>query len=96
MNEPSRITYRVLITGHVQGVCFRDWTKSKANQLGIAGWVRNRKEGSVEAVISGSREHIEEILLAFENGPPAAKVESIQVNLHRPPQVFFFYQRSTL
>ena len=84
MNEPSRITYRVLITGHVQGVCFRDWAKSKANQLGIAGWGRNRKEGSVEAVISGSREHIEEILLAFENGPPAAKVDRSSTDNNMP------------
>ena len=96
MNQPSRITYRVLITGHVQGVCFRNWTKLKASELGIAGWVRNRKEGSVEALISGSREDIKKILLAFEKGPPAANVESIQVHLHRPPQDLCFRQLSTL
>ena len=96
MIQSTRITYRVLITGRVQGVCFRDWTKLKANELGIAGWVRNRETGFVEAVISGTREEVEQMLLAFKIGPEEAKVDSIQTFPHSQPQDQSFYRLSTL
>ena len=95
MIQPPKITYRVLITGCVQGVCFRNWTKLKASELGISGWVRNRKNGSVEAVISGFQEDVEKMLLAFKSGPAAANVSSIRTIPHPQPEDQSFYRLST-
>ena len=85
MTELERTTYRVKGTGRVQGVCFRDWTKNQACRLQISGWVRNRRDGSVEALISGSPENIQEMLNVFEVGPPAARVSSIRLKSSGPP-----------
>ena len=95
MIQSTKITYRVLITGRVQGVCYRDWAKLKANELRIAGWVRNREAGSVEAVISGPGENVEKMLLALKIGPEAAKVNSIETFPHPQPQGQSFYRLST-
>jgi len=81
----EKTTYRVRVTGRVQGVCFRDWTKNQACRLQISGWVRNRRDGSVEALISGSPENIQEMLNVFEVGPPAARVSSIRLKSSGPP-----------
>ena len=81
----ERTTYRVRVTGRVQGVCFRDWAKNQACRLQISGWVRNRRDGSVEALISGSPENIQEMLNVFEVGPSAAHVTSICLKSCGPP-----------
>ena len=85
MTVLERTTYRVRVTGRVQGVCFRDWTKNQACRLQISGWVRNRRDGSVEALISGSPEKIQEMLNVFEVGPSAAHVTSIRLKSCDPP-----------
>jgi acylphosphatase len=73
-------TWRLRIEGRVQGVWYRGWMVEQATQLGLDGWVRNRRDGSVEAVISGSPETLEEMRRRCLRGPPAADVESIQVS----------------
>lgn len=85
MTVLERTTYRVRVTGRVQGVCFRDWTKNQACRLQISGWVRNCRDGSVEALISGSPENIQEMLSIFEVGPSAAHVTSIRLKSSGPP-----------
>jgi acylphosphatase len=50
----NKITVRVRITGRVQGVCYRSWTVEYATSLGLSGWVRNRIDGSVEAILYGN------------------------------------------
>ena len=85
MTVLERTTYRVRVTGRVQGVCFRDWTKNQACRLQISGWVRNRRDGSVEALISGFPENIQEMLNVFEVGPPTARVSSIRLKSSGPP-----------
>ncbi|MCS5598811.1 MAG: acylphosphatase [Rhodospirillales bacterium] len=85
MTVLERTTYRVRVTGRVQGVCFRDWTRNQACRLQISGWVRNRRDGSVEALISGSPEKIQEMLNVFEVGPSAANVTSIRLKSCGPP-----------
>jgi len=85
MTVSERTTYNVRLTGRVQGVCFRDWTKNQACQLQISGWVRNRRDGSVEALISGSPENIQQMLSVIKVGPSAAHVTSIRLKLCSPP-----------
>ncbi len=70
---------RVIIQGRVQGVWYRGWTVATAAALGLRGWVRNRDDGGVEAVISGSEGDVETMLERCRTGPPAARVQSITV-----------------
>lgn len=72
-----RIAVRVTISGRVQGVWYRGWTVERAHALGHVGWVRNRKDGSVEAVFAGSPDAIEAMIAECRNGPPLAKVDTI-------------------
>ena len=73
----DRQAVRVVITGRVQGVWYRGWTVERASALGLVGWVRNRKDGSVEAVFAGLPEAIDAMLAECRNGPQLAKVDDI-------------------
>ena len=68
---------RVTVTGRVQGVFFRAWTKEQADQLGVGGWVRNCQDGSVEALVAGDRDAVEAMIERMRRGPPGAKVERL-------------------
>ena len=70
---------RLVITGVVQGVGFRYAMAAQARLLGITGWVRNRRDGSVEAVIAGDAPQIEEMLAWSHIGPAGAAVEHVMV-----------------
>lgn len=69
---------RVVIRGRVQGVGFRWWTAGQARDLGLGGWVRNRRDGTVEAVFRGSPAVVERMLAACREGPPSARVEAVE------------------
>ncbi len=70
-----------IISGRVQGVFFRWETKRAADGFGVFGWVRNKRDGTVEAVFEGSEKNVASILeWCKEEGPPVAKVESVKVN----------------
>jgi len=70
---------RFVITGLVQGVWYRGGMVAKAEELGLTGWVRNRRDGSVEAVVSGSDAQIAAILDWARNGPRGARVDHVAV-----------------
>jgi acylphosphatase len=70
---------RVRIHGRVQGVFFRNWAMERARALGVRGWVRNRRDSSVELVAYGEDEAVETLVAACRTGPPAASVERIEV-----------------
>ncbi|HKY95083.1 MAG TPA: acylphosphatase [Kiloniellales bacterium] len=70
----------VFVAGRVQGVWFRAWTEQQAKELGLSGWVRNRQDGRVEAVIAGSPPAVSSMLKRLRQGPPSAKVEAIEVS----------------
>ena len=72
---------RARIYGRVQGVFFRNWTAERARALGVSGWVRNRLDGSVELLAFGTDEAVESLLAACRAGPPAAKVERIEIEI---------------
>lgn len=71
---------RALISGRVQGVSFRYYTYHEALKLGLNGWVRNLWDGRVEAEFQGEKADIERMLEWCEHGPPAAKVEVVEVD----------------
>ena len=68
----------VVIQGRVQGVGYRDWMVAKARALGVAGWVRNRADGAVEALVYGPVDATEELLRACRRGPRLASVSRIE------------------
>ena len=72
-------TLHVRITGRVQGVYYRAWTCRRAEALGLDGWVRNRRDGSVEAVFSGAPDAIDMMLADCRTGPPDARVADVSV-----------------
>lgn len=77
--DPPSGTQRVIarIVGRVQGVGFRAWTANEARRLGLAGWVRNRRDGSVEALFVGPAECVAAMLAACRKGPSAARVQAV-------------------
>jgi len=68
---------RVRISGRVQGVWFRGWTVDEARRRGLDGWVRNLRDGSVEALFSGPAEAVDDMVAACRRGPPAARVDNL-------------------
>ena len=69
----------VRIEGRVQRVWFRAWTVEQAQAAGLRGWVRNRHDGTVEAVFSGPAEAVDQMLQACHKGPPKASVSAVKV-----------------
>ncbi|MBW6524123.1 acylphosphatase [Sphingomonas sp. RHCKR47] len=81
------IRRRLVVTGRVQGVFFRDWTVEQARSLGLDGWVRNRADGSVEAVVAGAPEKVEAMIERAHRGPSAARVDDVAVSEDAPAEV---------
>ena len=75
---------RVVVHGLVQGVFFRDTTRRQAEQRGVAGWVRNNPDGSVEAVFEGEDDAVERLVELCREGPRGARVESVDVLREEP------------
>lgn len=73
----EELCIHVIIRGRVQGVYYRAWTVGNARERGLKGWVRNRTDGTVEAVFCGLTEAVEAMLEACMEGPPSAKVEHV-------------------
>lgn len=75
----SSVRRHVWISGHVQGVNFRNATKQVADQLGVRGWVKNLEDGRVEAIFEGPREKLLQMIEWCKRGPPASQVEELKV-----------------
>jgi acylphosphatase len=73
----SRVVH-VFVSGRVQGVGFRNWTLETARGLGLRGWVRNRRDGAVEALFSGPPDGVAAMLAACQRGPSAARVTDVR------------------
>ena len=78
---------RVVVTGYVQGVFFRETTRRRALAAGVSGWVRNRPDGSVEAVFEGEREDVERLVAFCEEGPRGARVDRVDVAAEEPERL---------
>jgi acylphosphatase len=77
---------RLFISGRVHGVGFRDWMQHQAERLGVFGWVRNRHDGTVEAVVDGDEAAVAELLRACRRGPRLAEVTEILEELTEAPE----------
>jgi acylphosphatase len=90
------ITVRVRISGRVQGVWYRGWTVDQARRLGLSGWVRNRRDGSVEAVFSGPEQAVRAAIELCRQGPPAARVREVTEQIETGPVEPGFRQAPTV
>ncbi len=72
------------VTGRVQGVAFRAWTRDRAKALGLSGWVRNEADGSVSGYFSGEARAIETMVAALHEGPRFARVQSVETEPAAP------------
>ena len=72
------MTRQIRVRGRVQGVGFRDALRAEALRLGVAGWVRNRTDGSIEALLRGSDDAVKRLIEWSRRGPPAARVERLE------------------
>jgi acylphosphatase len=87
---------RLHIKGHVQGVFYRAWTVEQARARGLTGWVRNLRDGSVEALFSGDGAQVDDMVRACTQGPPAARVADITLHADHPPVEDGFHQLPTV
>jgi acylphosphatase len=85
----------LLIAGRVQRVGYRDWMCRQAEALGVSGWVRNTRDGRVEAHIEGQEDAVEEILRACRRGPMAARVRDITETIAPEVGTMGFQWRAT-
>jgi len=76
--------YHVSIRGRVQGVGYRAWVEDQAAARDLEGWVRNRRDGSVEAVFSGPEDVVSDMIVACRRGPSSAKVDAVQDEAANP------------
>jgi len=84
---------RLKVHGRVQGVFYRDWTVATARELGVAGWVRNCSDGTVEAHLEGDDEAVQLMIERMRAGPPRARVERIDQEECEPEHLPGFDRR---
>jgi acylphosphatase len=80
----ENIRVRLIVEGRVQGVWFRESTRREAERLGVRGWVRNRREGTVEVVAEGPEENVRKLAEWCHHGPPSARVTRV----HETSEIF--------
>jgi acylphosphatase len=90
------VVRRVMIRGRVQGVGYRAWIEYQARRVGLQGWVRNRRDGSVEAAFEGAEDVVADMIASCRNGPPSSRVDDVaeeaasadELGLRRPNEAF--------
>jgi acylphosphatase len=80
----AKVARHVRVTGRVQGVFFRAWTREHADRLNVVGWVCNRPDGSVEGHLEGPEERVSELLQLLRHGPSGARVDGLEVEKVEP------------
>ena len=95
MPDAGRRSVRLRIEGRVQGVAFRAWTVEQAERLRLDGWVRNRRDGSVEALAEGEADAVDRLIQLCHRGPPAARVSRVVVEPTTEGVSGGFVQRET-
>lgn len=89
-------TMNIRIEGRVQGCGFRDFAVREANARKLKGWVRNRSDGSLEAVASGPTKEVEAFIAACMKGPPGAHVATLDLSPVEPPETLGFIRRPSV
>lgn len=87
------IRRRMVITGRVQNVFYRAWFLEQARTLGLAGWVRNRADGSVEAVVQGPAEMVDAMAARAGEGSPASRVETVTISNDAPAEILEGFEK---
>jgi acylphosphatase len=85
MTETGAIVRRVVVEGYVQGVGYREFTRRAALRLNVSGWVRNRADGAVEALIRGPPAAVEALIGEMRKGPGSAAVDNLSIVKHDGP-----------
>lgn len=88
MTKTAMKTMHVIVTGRVQGVYFRDYTRRQAQALNLAGWVRNLPDGTVEALISGNEKQVQQMIDWFATGSPMSQVTGVDASEIEPAESF--------
>jgi acylphosphatase len=89
-------TLRLRIEGSVQGVGYRDFVIASARELAVNGWIRNRSDGTVEALVSAPNATVEKLVGLCMKGPPGARVANVELHKAEPPAETGFRRRPTL
>lgn len=79
MSARATIVRHVLVRGRVQGVGYRAWVDTEARRRDLEGWVRNRRDGTVEMVFAGPSATVDDMIAACRRGPPLARVDALDV-----------------
>jgi len=96
MSNNELTTLRLRIEGAVQAIGYRHYAVTEARKLGLDGWVRNRSDGSVEALVSGQTGAIEAFVVACMRGPPGARVTNVDMHAAEPPGERGFHWHQTV
>jgi acylphosphatase len=80
----AEIARRLRVTGHVQGVFFRAWAQGQARELGVSGWIRNCRDGSVEALVQGDEHDVGRMIDRMRRGPSNARVDDLEIEDTEP------------
>lgn len=95
-DEDDITSLRLKIEGFVQAVGYRNFAITQARALNLDGWVRNRADGTVEALVSGATKSVEAFVAACTRGPTGSKVTSIDLHKAEPPEEKGFHRRPSL
>jgi acylphosphatase len=94
--ESDLTTLRLRIEGFVQAVGYRNFAITEATKLGLNGWIRNRADGTVEALASGSTKDIEAFVATCMRGPPGSRVNNVELHNAEPPAEKGFHRRPSV
>lgn len=75
-----KITRHLIVSGRVQGVCYRESLREQAENHAVTGWVRNRRNGTVEAMLQGNEQDVNDVVAWSRRGPPMALVEHVEIS----------------
>lgn len=92
-NDFQTVARKVRVFGRVQGVFYRQWTLNQARALGVAGWVRNCPDGTVEAHLEGAEAAVAQMIQGMRQGPSQARVEDVTVESVEPEEIGGFSVR---
>jgi len=96
MNDDDLTHLRVRIEGFLRAVGFRNYVIGEARRLGLDGWVRNRSDGTVEALVSGETKTVEAFVAACMKGPPGSQVKNVDLFKAEPPAEKGFHRRPSV
>jgi acylphosphatase len=96
MSDDDLTALRLRIDGFVQAVGYRNFVIAEARKLGLDGWIRNRSDGTVEALVSGETKAVEAMVAACMRGPDGSRVKNVELHNSEPPAEKGFHRRPSV